>query len=153
MQTVAACLPDHHCSLMPRTLCNHLALRQTMRLVGQMYDAELAACGLKTTQFSMLAILAREGPMTVHVLAAHLVLDRTTLTRNLQPLEREGWLEVATGEDRRQRVISLTPAGRAKRKEAYPLWLRAQRRFEDAVGNGQAHALRDELARINQAIV
>ncbi|MCA2988717.1 MarR family winged helix-turn-helix transcriptional regulator [Gemmatimonas sp.] len=137
---------------MSRTLCNHLALRQTMRLVGQLYDAELAPSGLKTTQFSMLTILAREGPLTVHALAQHMLVDRTTLTRNLQPLEREGWLEMATGKDRRQRVISLTAAGRAKRKEAHPLWGRAQRRFEEAVGGGQAEALREELARINEAV-
>jgi len=71
-------------------LCNCLALRQASRHVTQFYDQFLAAAGLRTTQFSILARLRRLGPMTISVLAADLVMDRTTLGRNLQPLGARG---------------------------------------------------------------
>src|SRR5215831_11228066 len=90
-------------------LCNCLALRQASRRVTQFYDQFLTAAGLRTTQFSILARLRRLGPTTISVLAADLVMDRTTLGRNLQPLEREGLVAVVKGrEDRRSREIRLT---------------------------------------------
>src|SRR5271170_7584973 len=76
-------------------LCNCLALRQATRHVTQFYDQCLAPAGLRTTQFSILARLRRLGPVTISALAADLVMDRTTLGRNLQPLEREGLVAVA----------------------------------------------------------
>jgi len=93
-------------------LCNCLALRQAARHVTQFYDRFLAMAGLRTTQFSILAKLRRLGPMTISALAADLVMDRTTLGRNLQPLEREGLVAVVTGRaDRRSREVRLTDAG------------------------------------------
>ena len=93
-------------------LCNCLAVRQAARHVTQFYDQFLAPAGLRTTQFSILARLQRLGPMTISVLAADLVMDRTTLGRNLQPLEREGLVAVVKGRtDRRSREIRLTDTG------------------------------------------
>ena len=82
--------------------CNCLAVRQAARHVTRFYDQFLAASGLRTTQFSMLAKLRRQGPMTINTLAADLVMDRTTLGRNILPLERDGLIAVEKGRrDRR----------------------------------------------------
>src|SRR5579883_1947138 len=70
--------------------CNCLALRQAARHVSQFYDQLLAPSGLRTTQFSILGKLRHLGPLTINALAKELVMDRTTLGRNILPLEREG---------------------------------------------------------------
>src|SRR5215475_6234476 len=82
--------------------CNCLAVRQAARHVTQFYDQFLAPAGLRTTQYSILAKLRRKGPMTINVLAAEMVMDRTTLGRNILPLEREGLIAIKPGQtDRR----------------------------------------------------
>ena len=75
--------------------CNCLALRQAARHVTQFYDQCLAPSGLRTTQYSILVRLQRHGPMTINALAAELVMDRTTLGRNILPLERDGLISIA----------------------------------------------------------
>ena len=130
------------------TLCNFLALRQAMRLVTQLYDGHLAPTGLRATQYSILATLERTGPVTVQELADRLVLDRTTLTRNLAPLQRQSLVAIQQGRDRRRREIHLTSAGEAKRLEAHPLWMEAQRRFEGVYGQSKAEKLRRRLRRV-----
>ena len=82
--------------------CNCLAVRQAARHITQFYDQFLAASGLRTTQFSVLAKLRRLGPMTINALAADMVMDRTTLGRNILPLERDGLIAIEKGRrDRR----------------------------------------------------
>src|SRR5713101_1656761 len=92
--------------------CNCLAVRQAARHITQFYDQLLAPSGLRTTQFSILAKLRRLGPMTINALAAEMVMDRTTLGRNIRPLERDGLITVVTNEaDRRCKKLVLTEAG------------------------------------------
>ena len=74
--------------------CNCLAVRQAARHITQFYDQLLGPSGLRTTQFSILAKLRRLGPMTINALAAEMVMDRTTLGRNILPLERDGLIAV-----------------------------------------------------------
>src|SRR6266566_9167196 len=96
----------------PECIC--LAVRQAARHVTQFYDQLLAPSGLRTTQFSLLGRLQRSGPMPINVLAAALVMDRTTLGRNILPLERDGLIEIgASPRDRCRREVRLTPAGAA----------------------------------------
>jgi DNA-binding MarR family transcriptional regulator len=115
--------------------CNCLAVRQAARQVTQFYDQFLAASGLRTTQFSMLAKLRRQGPMTINTLAADLVMDRTTLGRNILPLERDGLFAVEKGRrDRRSKTLRLTDAGAARFRAATKEWARAQKQFEVAFG-------------------
>src|SRR3974377_2175462 len=84
--------------------CNCLAVPQAPRHSTQFYDQLLAPSGLRTTQFSILAKLRLLGPMTINALAANLIMDRTTLGRNILPLERDGLTRVETGtRDRRSR--------------------------------------------------
>src|SRR5437868_10013372 len=92
--------------------CNCLAIRQAARHVTQFYEQLFAPVGLRATQFAILARLRREGPMTINALAAALVMDRTTLGRNILPLQRDGLIEVVPGaNDRRRRELRLTEQG------------------------------------------
>jgi DNA-binding MarR family transcriptional regulator len=131
-------------------LCNCLALRQAARHVTQFYDQFLAPAGLRTTQFSILARLRRLGPMTISRLAADLVMDRTTLGRNLQPLEREGLVAVVKGRtDRRSREIRLTDAGAERLRTAVEGWVKAQAGFEAVFGEQRSSELRTLLHAVS----
>ena len=115
--------------------CNCLAARQAARHITQFYDQLLAPTGLRTTQFSILAKLRRLGPMTINALAADLVMDRTTLGRNILPLERDGLIVIAKGRrDRRSKELRLTEAGAARFRAAVKNWTQAQRQFAAAFG-------------------
>src|ERR1700687_168092 len=86
-------------------ICNCLALRQAARHATQLYDRHLAAEGLRTTQYSILAKLARLGPQSIKSLAAMMVMDSTPTTRSVQPLARDKLVAIAPGEDERTRVV------------------------------------------------
>jgi DNA-binding MarR family transcriptional regulator len=131
-------------------LCNCLALRQAARHVTQFYDQFLAPAGLRTTQFSILARLRRLGPMTISTLAADLVMDRTTLGRNLQPLERAGLVAVVKGRtDRRSREIRLTDVGAERLRTAMEGWVKAQAGFEAVFGEQRSSELRTLLHAVS----
>jgi DNA-binding MarR family transcriptional regulator len=130
-------------------LCNCLALRQASRYVTGVYDQVLSEAGLRVTQFSILYTLLGLGPMTVNQMSTQLVMDRTTLTRNLKPLERDALVTTGPSEhDKRERVIGLTPAGKAKVKAVLPLWRRAQQTFEQNFGSARAVELRALLRAV-----
>jgi len=130
-------------------LCNCLAIRKAARHVTQFYDQRLAPTGLTTPQFSILARLRRRGPSTINELAEDLVMDRTTLGRNLRPLERDGLLAIGADRgDRRRRALTVTPAGEARLAQAGPLWAAAQRDFADSFGAEAAVVLRATLAAL-----
>lgn len=132
----------------PESLCNCLAIRQAARQITQLYDTEMAETGLRATQYSVLARLARGGPMTQQELAEALVMDRSTLGHNLRPLERDGFVAIAIDrEDRRARRLELTPAGKEKVKSAQVAWKRAQERFDSRYGEAEAAQLRQLLHR------
>ncbi|MGA7864484.1 MAG: MarR family winged helix-turn-helix transcriptional regulator [Stellaceae bacterium] len=131
-------------------LCNCLALRQAARHVTQFYDQFLAPAGLRATQFSILARLQRLGPMTISALAADLVMDRTTLGRNLQPLEREGLVAVVKGRtDRRSRETRLTDTGAERLRTAIEGWVKAQAGFEAVFGEQRSSELRGLLHAVS----
>ena len=115
--------------------CNCLAVRQAARHITQFYDQFLAPSGLRTTQFSILAKLRRLGPMTINALAAAMVMDRTTLGRNVLPLERDGLIAVEQGSrDRRSKELRVTEAGQARFRAGVKGWVQAQRQFEKSFG-------------------
>lgn len=114
-----------------QTGCICFNLRRASRAVSQAYDGFLQPSGLKTTQFSLLGHLIAHGPLSMTQLAERLGMDRTTLTRNLKPLEREGLVRIGPGDDRRTRSIAASEAGRAAFVQAKPLWAEAQRHFLD----------------------
>jgi DNA-binding MarR family transcriptional regulator len=129
--------------------CNCLALRQAARHLTQFYDKFLVPSGLRSTQYSILARLQRRGAMTINALAAELVMDRTTLGRNIRPLQREGLVAVGPGKsDRRSKELRLTAAGAARFAAALKAWRQAQARFETSFGAGRAKQLRALLHEV-----
>lgn len=129
--------------------CNCLAVRQAARHVTQVYGHFLAHTGLRPTQFSILAKLRRRGPVTINALAAELVMDRTTLGRNIRPLERDGLIAIKPGvADRRSKELHLTTAGNARLDEALKGWEQAQERFESTFGRAQSSELRSLLRTV-----
>ena len=129
-----------------RCLC--ATSRMATRVLTRRYDDALRPYGLRTTQYSILSRLADEGPMTVGRLADRLATERTTLSRELGPLGRRGLVEVATGEDRRRRVVTLTPAGRSALDGARPAWTAVQADTREALGDATADRLLADLRTV-----
>ena len=125
--------------------CACFNLRKAARAVTQLYDEVLAPSGLRGTQFSVLAVIAAAGPATMTDLADTLVMDRTTLTRNLKPLLGRGLVERGEGEDRRQRPIAITPAGRDALGQALPPWEKAQARIAGGLGAARWKGMVEDL--------
>jgi DNA-binding MarR family transcriptional regulator len=131
--------------------CCATALRKASRRLTQLYDNALERCGLRSTQFAILAELnARSAaPPTMAELARDLVTDRSALGHNLKPLERDGLIALLEGDsDRRQRHVVLTAQGKAKFREALPHWKAAQDRFLTIFGEPEAASLRTTLLGI-----
>ena len=106
----------------------------TARRVTRAYDDALRPVGLTITQFTLLIVIGKYAPDSISELGDGLHIDRSTLSRNLMPLEKAGLVTRGAEGDRRQREIRLTPKGRAKLKKAYPLWRAAQDKIETALG-------------------
>jgi DNA-binding MarR family transcriptional regulator len=135
---------------MPRSEdCNCFAVRSAARHVTQFYDQFLAPIGLRTTQYSILARLKRLGPQSINTLAESMVMDRTTLGRNILPLERDGLIKIEpSASDRRVRELRLTKAGEKRLQAAIEAWSQAQARFETSFGTKRAAELRAMLRAV-----
>jgi len=114
--------------------CACFNLRKAARIVTQLYDDALRPTGLRATQTPILATLFAHAPLTVAELSERTALDRTTMTRSLKPLERDGLIRSRPGGDRRVRELLLTPRGKRVLKKAYPIWLAVQERVRRRVG-------------------
>ena len=132
--------------------CACFNIRKSARLLTQKYDEALHPLGLRSTQFSILALISHFDTITVTELAYHLVMDRTTLSRSLQPLEKQGLVQTVQGEDRRTRMISLSKAGFTKLKKAVPLWKKAQKKFVKYMGDERFDHLLSELNFIDRLL-
>ena len=133
--------------------CHCQALRQAARRTTAFYDAALAPLGIRVSQFSILARLDRHGPRGIQALAAELVMDRTTLGRNIRPLERDGLLcMVANPADGRSRLLSITPRGADLVTAAEPAWRAAQAEFEARLGAEPATRLQTALQGVVTAL-
>jgi DNA-binding MarR family transcriptional regulator len=131
--------------------CNCLAVRQAARHVTQFYDQFLAPIRLRMTQFSVLSRIKKRGPMTINALAAELVMDRTTLGRNILPLEREKLITILPGKtDRRSKELHLTELGRERYEAGAKRWAAAQRQFDAAFGDRRASELRAILRAVTE---
>ena len=123
--------------------CNCFAIRSAARHVTQFYDQLLAPTGLRTTQYSILAKLKRLGPLTINALAKAMLTDRTTLGRNILPLEGDGLIRIEpSASDRRAKELHLTKAGEKRLQAALKRWSQAQARFETVFGAKRAADLR-----------
>ncbi len=136
----------------PAEIAAHCAcrkLRSAARVVTRRYDKALQPCGLTSTQFTLLVAVSEAGPISISALAAALATERTTLTRNLRPMERDGLLHTSAGRGR-TRLVSLSSRGRAQLKRAAPRWAEAQAAFVDALGARQWSALQGALDEIGR---
>ena len=132
-------------------LCVCFNTRKAARTVTQFYDEILKPTGLRVTQLALLPVVNLLGPVTVKRLAEAAVMDRTTLTRNLKPLEKKGLVSIETGEDLRERNVTLTELGREKLKEAYPLWEKAQNTIAGRLGEEGLNVLLGGLSELVSA--
>jgi DNA-binding MarR family transcriptional regulator len=124
--------------------CHCTELRKASRRISQLYDAALAPSGLKTTQRAILSEIGRSEPTAVGALADALVMDAGGLAHTLKPLTREKLVAIAVDpQDRRNRLISLTPLGRSRLRKSDALWEAAQRSFESALGAAESGRLRE----------
>jgi DNA-binding MarR family transcriptional regulator len=121
--------------------CLTHALMRSARTLSRGFEAEAAGIGLTSPQFTVLARLGGMGPMTVSQIAAAVAADRTTMTRNLAVMAEKGWIEASDGEDRRERVWALSPAGRQMLSAALPIWQRWQAALVARLGPEGAEGL------------
>jgi DNA-binding MarR family transcriptional regulator len=123
-------------------------LRRATRALTQLYDDRMAPSGLRVTQFSLLRALAREGTARISDLAQALLLDRTALSRTLDPLVERGLVSIVAGRDARTREVSLTRAGERAIRDAEPHWQRAQRQVAATLGPKKLESLIATLGEI-----
>ena len=129
--------------------CNCFVVRSAARHVTQLYDQFLAPVGLHVTQFSILAKLKRLGPITINGLAKEMVMDRTTLGRNVLPLERDGLVKIEVSAiDGRAKELHLTKAGEKRLQAGHEAWERAQARFDTRFGAKRAADFRAMLRAV-----
>ncbi len=133
-----------------RCTCGNL--RMAARAVTQMYDTLLQPTGIKATQLNVLIAAAALREATISQLAAAMVMDRTTLTRNLKPLVAQKLIEVAPGTDRRNRIVTLTTAGRNTIETAWPLWSEAQDRVVAGLGQERWQRLLADLSAVTSLL-
>jgi DNA-binding MarR family transcriptional regulator len=130
-------------------VCMNLSYRKATRVISQIYDRELADCGIKCTQFTILRATFLLKKTTNAELQERLVLDQTTLTRGLKPLVRDGLIQVEPGEDRRQKILSLTGKGKDLYRKAEKKWQRAQEHVRHSLGQETM----DQMIKMNTALV
>lgn len=126
--------------------CTCFNLRKAARAVTQNFDKAMRPSGLRATQFALLSMIAKMGPVGIKDLAKALVMDRTTLGRNLTVLQGRKLLDIGEGTDRRYRPISITNLGQEALDLALPLWEKAQTRMADRLGHDRWAQLHDDLA-------
>jgi DNA-binding MarR family transcriptional regulator len=129
--------------------CVNFNIRRVTRLVTQLYDRILAPTGLRSTQYSLLNVLSLIDGLRMQDLALILAMDRTTLSRNLRPLIKQGWINVSTGNDRRTRLVQITPKGRTVLEKALPYWEEAQTFMTERLGPSNWDKVMSELHTIS----
>ncbi len=115
--------------------CAVFNLRKASRALTQFYETALRPSGLRVTQFTLMVAINLLGAITISRLAETMVMDRTTLTRNLKLLEKRGIIKIKPGEDRRERVVVLTGPGKASLEKALPLWEEKQSQIANGLGH------------------
>ncbi|MCF3945284.1 MarR family winged helix-turn-helix transcriptional regulator [Acidiphilium sp. AL] len=133
-----------------RDSCLCLHLQRAARVLARYYDDTLRPAGLTSGQFSLLMSLNRPEPPRMGAVSALLAMDRTTLTANLKPLERRGLLTItADPADKRSRLLTLTPSGRAALAAAMPAWRETQAEIQRRLGSTSPDRLCEDLRRLS----
>lgn len=151
-----AAIAVHSAAESPQPLaCTGARLRRLTRRVTAFYEHYMRDSGLKLSQYSLLAQLS-EVPQSLTALADRMEIDRTTLTRSLQPLLEQGWVAESSGTDARQRLLVRTASGTRARNAARKYWRHAQLALEQHLGQdfvANFHAQLDQaLSRLKPAL-
>lgn len=125
--------------------CCCFSLRKVTRAVTQLYDRLLEPVGVRATQFTLLVALASSSARTLTEIANTLVMDRTTLTRNLKPLEKMGLIMTVQTSDRRSKAYALTEKGFDIVNRSLPIWEKCQAIIHDSYGAERTNRLLTEL--------
>ena len=134
--------------------CACFDLRTAMRAISRMYDDFLRDAGLNVTQLSLLRLICAEKELSISTLGRHMVMDRTSITRALAPLERDGLVHSRSGSDKRIRIVSAADKGRKLVEDAEPKWRQAQEALIDLIGVerwcAMSNVLRDTTRIVRQ---
>jgi DNA-binding MarR family transcriptional regulator len=133
--------------------CASFNFRRTARAVTRMYDTALQESGIRSTQFAILVGIAKNQPVSIGTLGDILIIDRTTLTRSLRLLKKEGLIAISKRSTMRQRFLTLTPKGERTLARSLPAWREAHARFVATVGSDYWIDLRNELERLAHVVV
>jgi DNA-binding MarR family transcriptional regulator len=128
--------------------CASFNFRKAARAVTRLYDQAFEPFGIRSTQFSILIGIAKTQPTSISALAGLLIIDRTTLTRSLRLLKKQGLLSVSDRSTKRQRFLSLTPKGERTLAASLPAWRKTQDRFVQTLGEDYWTNFRNELKRL-----
>jgi DNA-binding MarR family transcriptional regulator len=131
-----------------RGRCTCVNLKKATRAVSHIVDQHVRPAGLRTGQFSILVNVANNGSVRVGDLADELVMDVTTLSRNIRLLERDGYVNISSGNDKRVREITLTDCGLKKIAEILPLWEKAQSTIKHELGEENWDMLISQLRQV-----
>ena len=126
-------------------------VRIAARAVTRAYDDALRPAGLRATQFAVLVAVGIDGAISITALARLIGMDRSTLTRNLRPLEKEGLVKVGPEAWRRSRTLKITKMGRSRMRGALPHWERAQRALKAKLGDADWAVIHDGLDHLIRA--
>ncbi len=137
-------------TLLVRDTCLCLHVQRAARALARLFDDALRPVGLTNGQFSLMMALNRPEPPPMGPVAALLAMDQTTLTAALKPLQRRGWVDVTqNAKDKRRRLLSLTPAGKAVLAAALPIWESTHAKLEEALPDGDPARLRRDLQALS----
>lgn len=128
--------------------CNLFYLRRAARAVSKQYGAAMKDSPLEATQFSVLFILSRAGALSITALANKMGLDRTSMSRNLLPLQSHGYIVVSDEGMTRAREVTITESGRAALQALMPMWRKAQAEFAEHLGEADTALLISLLGRV-----
>ena len=128
--------------------CASFNFRRAARAVTSLYDRAFEPFGIRSTQFSILVGVAKTQPTSISALSELLVIDRTTLTRSLRLLKKQGQLTISARAEKRQRFLELTPRGARTLAASLPAWRAAQERFVQTVGADYWVNFRNELEKL-----
>ena len=127
--------------------CTCSELRRAARAVTLLYDNAFKSSGLLSTQLGVLHTIYNSASITISELAEELGMDRTTLTRNLSVLERDGLINMSSGKDHRTKIVTITSKGRTSIAKAIPLWNEVQRRVKQQMGENSWRELMQNLGQ------
>ena len=141
-------LSDLGKSELSKNVCVCFALRKAARSISQFYGRFLSDTGVGASQNSLLMIAYLADGIPISKMAEIAVMERTTLTRNLRPLEKQGLIAIQTGEDRRMKIVTITKKGMSVLRKVIPKWEQAQIEMETRLGSKKFDKLINDLSQI-----